>query len=140
MPGQPVTVAGSSVTFPSEAPGTPDAVTTAGQVIAVDASTSRLVILGAGTSGEAMGTATVTYADGSTLAVPLDFADWYSDAATAGTSIVATAEWNQPPGGIGAHDVSIYGESVPVDASKTIATITLPSTSNLHLFTISPQN
>lgn len=139
-PAGTVTVGGSKVTFPAQAPGTPDAVTARGQVIGVNASTAHLVLLGGATNGEVKATITVTYTDGSTLAVPVDFNDWYSNAATSSTSVVATAQWNQPPsGGIGPHDVSIYGQSVPVDSSKTIATITLPSAPNLHFFTVSPE-
>lgn len=139
-PGGTVTVDGSSVTFPPEQPGTPDAVTCRGQVIQVGAQTAHLVLLGAATNGSASGTITVTYTDGTTQDVPVDYADWYSNAATSSTSIVATAQWNQPPGGgIGNHDVSIYGQSVAVDSSKTIASITLPDVSNLHFFTVSPE-
>lgn len=36
--------------------------------------------------------------------------------------------------------MSIYGQAVPVDASKTIKTITLPNVANLHFFTVSPEN
>ncbi len=137
-PGGPITVQGSTVDFPAQAPGTPDAITAHGQVIAVGASASTLVLTGAATSGTARGELTVTYTDGSSKQVPLDYNDWYSDAATDSTEIVATSEWNQPPGGIGAHDVSIYGQAVPLDASKTIATVTLPDISNLHFFNVTP--
>jgi beta-glucosidase len=139
-PGGAVTVQGSTVDFPSQAPGTPDAVTTHGQVIAVGAKTAHLVLLGAATSGSATGSLTVTYTDGTTQTVSLAYNDWYTDAPLdSSTAIVATSGWNQPPGGIGAHDVSIYGQAVAVDASKTIATVTLPDIGNLHFFTVSPE-
>ncbi len=137
-PGSTVTVDGSSVTFPTQAPGTPDAVTAAGQVIAVNAKTAHLVILGAATYNEVSATIHVTYTDGTTTDVPVDFSDWYSNAAAKGSSLLATTRWNAPPG-VADHNVSIYGSVTPVDATKTIATITLPTSTNLHLFTVSPE-
>jgi beta-glucosidase len=139
-PGSTITVNGSRVAFPAEEPGTPDAVTARGQVIDVGQSTAHLVLLGAGPSGSGTGTIRITYADGTTQDAPVNFADWYSNAAAPGTTLVVTARWNQPPsGGIGDHDVSIYGATVATDSNKTIATITLPNSASLHLFTANPQ-
>ena len=137
-PGSTVTVDGSSVAFPSQAPGTPDAVTAAGQVIAVNAKTAHLVILGGATFNEVSATIHVAYTDGTATDVPVDFSDWYANAATSSSTVVATTRWNAPPG-VADHNVSIYGSTVAVDATKTIATITLPNSANLHLFTVSPE-
>jgi beta-glucosidase len=138
-PGGQVQVGGVSTTFPPQAPGTPDVITAHGQSITFPGKGSQLVLLGAATFGEIKATVTVTYTDGTTTAVPVDFNDWYSNAATGGGSVVATSQWNQPPGGIGAHDVSIYGQLSPIDAAKTIAYLTLPDSANLHFFTIATQ-
>ncbi len=69
--------------------------------------------------------------------ITVDVADWYSNAATSTSSLVATVPWNSPPG-VAPHDVSIYGQVADLSAGKTVATVTLPDSANLHLFTISP--
>jgi beta-glucosidase len=137
-PGGTLTVSGSSVTFPAQAPGTDDAVTAAGQVVNVNAKTAHLVIVGAATYGEVTAQIHVTYTDATSADIPVDFSDWYSNAAASGSSLVATTRWNGPPG-VADHDVSIYGAVAAVDSSKTIATITLPNSTNLHFFTVSPE-
>ncbi len=136
-PGGTVTVDGVTATFPSPAPGTEDAVTAHGQVIAFPVSTGRLVLVGSATYGEVADHLTVTYTDGSTASVPVDFNDWYSNAATAGSSILATTHWNSASGAA-PHDVSIYATTAALDPAKTIATITLPVQPNLHFFVIAP--
>jgi hypothetical protein len=139
-PGGTVHVGTATATFPSQAPGTPDAVTAGGQVVRFSGSGSALVILGSAHNGTGQGTMTVTFTDGTTTNVPISFADWYSNAGTGLSSIVATGQWNQPPGGIGAHDVSIYGEVYPIPADKTIADLTLPNVGNMNLFSVSTAN
>ncbi|MGI8417369.1 MAG: glycoside hydrolase family 3 C-terminal domain-containing protein [Nakamurella sp.] len=136
-PGGRVTVGGASTTFPAPAPGTPDAVTAAGQVIDVAGSAPQLVIVGAATYGEVSGTVLVRYTDGTSTAVTVDFANWYSNAPTATSSLVATVHWNSASGAA-PHDVSIYGQLAAIDAGKTMATITLPNQPNLHFFVIGP--
>jgi beta-glucosidase len=139
-PGGTIPVGTATATFPSQAPGTPDAVSASGQVVEVGGSGSALVITGAAHNGEGTGYLTATFTDGTTDTIPVDFQDWYSDAATGLSSIVATSPWNQPPGGIGPHDVSIYGEVYPLPAGKTLSYVTLPSVGNMVLFSVGTGN
>ncbi|HEX4703959.1 MAG TPA: glycoside hydrolase family 3 C-terminal domain-containing protein, partial [Pseudonocardiaceae bacterium] len=140
-PGGTVTVGTATATFPPQAPGTPDAVNAAGQVIRMSGSGSALVIVGAAHNGSGQGTMKVTFTDGSTTNVPVEFADWYSDAPTGLSSVVVSSHWNQPvTGGIGDHVVGIYGEVYPIPANKTIANVTLPNVGNMNIFSISTAN
>jgi beta-glucosidase len=136
-PGSTVSSGGGTFTWPDVPAGQDDAVTTAGQVVALNGSGATLSVLGAGNNGDASGTITVTYTDGSTSQAPLTFADWYSDAASAGTSIAVTAPyWNRPAGSTqpAIHAVSVYEANLPLSAGKQICYVTLPSNSRLHIF------
>jgi beta-glucosidase len=140
-PGGTVKVGTTTTTFPSQPPGTPDAVTTSGQVIRFSGSGSALVIVGAAHNGTGQGNMTVTFTDGSTTTVPISFNDWFNNAPTGLSSIVASSHWNQPPvGAIGDQVVGLYGEVYPIPADKTIADLTLPNVGNMNLFSISTAN
>jgi beta-glucosidase len=140
-PGGTFPVGTTGATFPSQAAGTPDAVTAAGQVIRMSGSGSAIVIVGSAHNGSGQGTMTVTFTDGTTTAVPVSFNDWFADAPTGLSSVVASSNWNQPPtGGIGNHVVGIYGEVYPIPAGKTIADVTLPNVGNMNIFSISTAN
>jgi beta-glucosidase len=138
VPGGTMKVGTATATFPSQAPGTPDAVSASGQVVEVGGSGTALVITGAAHNGSGLGYLTATFTDGTTAMIPVNFSDWYSNAGTGLSSIVATSQWNQPPsGGIGPHDVGLYGEVYPIPAGKTLASVTLPSVGNMVLFSVS---
>lgn len=134
-PGAPV--GSSGFTWPNVPAGQPDVVTTAGQIIALHGSGSSLAFLGAGSNGIQSGPVTVTYQDGSTSTATITFADWYSNAAVPGCTLVVTSpHWNEPAGSTldPNHDVSLYASSVPLTAGKQIAYVTLPSNARLHVF------
>ncbi len=80
-PGQ-VTVGGTTFTWP--AAGVADNVIADGQIIDVSGSGSELGFLGAAGFGEATGTGTITYTDGSTQSFSLSMPDWYNNAAVTG--------------------------------------------------------
>ncbi|HWG62714.1 MAG TPA: glycoside hydrolase family 3 C-terminal domain-containing protein [Streptosporangiaceae bacterium] len=136
-PGGTVSGGGFSFTWPSPAPGDPNNVTTTGQVVDLTASGSQLAFLGAGTFGTQTGNVTVTYTDGSTSTGTITMPDWYSNAAAPGSALVATtSHWNIPAGSTldPNHNVSLYESSVPLDAGKTVAYVTLPNDPNMHVF------
>ena len=144
-PGATVAHDGITYMWPSSAPGTPDDVVAEGQTIDVSGSGTHLGILAAANNGTATGTVTVNYTDGTSKSAPVSVADWYADqAAPGGDILVTTPNWNQPPGGIGNHAVSIYATSVPIDPTKTVASVMLPTVSNgiasgvlaLHIFAL----
>lgn len=128
---------GAGFTWPDVPAGQPDAVTTAGQIVATSGSGTSLNILGTGTNGTQSGPVTVTYTDGSTSSGTLTFADWYSNQAVPGCTLVLTAPyWNRPAGSTldPNHHVSLYAASLPLSAGKQVAYVSLPSNSRLHIF------
>jgi beta-glucosidase len=130
-------VGSSGFTWPDVPAGQPDVVTTNGQIIALTGAGSSLAFLGAGSNGTQSGQVTVTYQDGTTSSGTLTLADWYSNAAAPGTTLVATApHWNRPAGSTldPNHHVSLYSAAIPLTAGKQIAYLTLPDNARLHVF------
>jgi beta-glucosidase len=134
-PGASVTAQGVTFTWPSYAPGSFDNVHASGQTIALSGSGTELGFLGTGGFGTQTGTVTINYTDGTSSTATLSLADWYSDSAVSGGTVVATVPWNDAPGSsLGAHQVSVYSAVVPVTAGKTVASVTLPENFNMHIF------
>jgi len=123
--------------WPNVPAGQPNTVTTGGQLVQVSGTGSTLSFLGTGTNGTQSGSVTVTYADGTTSTGTVTLADWYSDAAVPGcTLVVTTPYWNRPAGSTlpADHPVSLYAASVPLTAGKQVVSVSLPSNARLHLF------
>ncbi len=136
-PGATVAAQGVSFTWPSYAPGSLDNVRASGQTIGVSGSGTSLGFLGAGANGTQSGTVTISYTDGTSSTATLSLADWYADSAASGGTIVATIPWNPAAGStLGAHQVSVYSAVVPLDAGKTVASVTLPENFDMHIFAI----
>jgi beta-glucosidase len=138
-PGSTVSSGGFSLTWPNLAAGQLDALTGSGQVVDLSGTGSQLAFLGAGSNGTQAGQVTVTYTDGTTSTGTITVSDWYSNAAVSGDSLVATAPyWNEPSGSTlpKNHQVSLYLTTVPLTAGKTVASVTLPSNSGLHVFAV----
>ncbi len=139
-PGATVTSGSASFTWPDVPAGRPDAVTTAGQVISLSGTGSSLSLLTVGTNGTQSGDVTVTYTDGTTSTSKVTVADWYSNAAVDGCTLVVTSpHWNRPPGSTDPadHQVSLYAAAVPLTSGKQISSVTLPSNPQLHVFATS---
>jgi len=127
--GGQATIGGTTFTWPT-AVGTPDDVIADGQTIDLSGSGTDLGFLGAGAFGAASGTGTITYTDGSTQSYSLVMADWYNNAPVSGDEIATTTTtWNFSSSTQTSHPVSIYFASVPLEAGKTVASVTLPTVS-----------
>jgi beta-glucosidase len=127
--GGQATFGGTAFTWPA-AVGTPDDVIADGQTIDLSGSGTDLGFLGAGAFGAASGSGTITYTDGSTQSYSLAMADWYNNAPVSGDEIAATTtSWNFSSSTQTDHPVSIYFASVPLEAGKTVASVTLPTVS-----------
>ncbi|MEV6008641.1 glycoside hydrolase family 3 C-terminal domain-containing protein [Streptomyces sp. NPDC051976] len=135
-PGAHVTANGLSYQWPDTQPGQTDNVAAAGQVIDLQGQGGKLGLLGTGISSAHSGTVTVTYTDGTTDAIPITFPDWWSNAASGNSQLaVTTANWYRHPGDtIGDHAVSLYTTGGALDPTKTVATITLPNDTGIHVF------
>jgi hypothetical protein len=127
--GGQATFGGTTFTWPT-AVGTPNDVIADGQTIDLPGSGTDLGFLGAGAFGAASGTGTITYTDGSTQSYSLVMADWYNNAPVSGDEVATTTtSWNFSSTTQTDHPVSIYFESVPLQAGKTVASVTLPTVS-----------
>lgn len=143
-PLTPVALATSAteLTWPSVPAGQPDNVTAGGQTIdAGGSSGATLGVLLTGTHGPATGSGTITYTDGTTQPFTLTAPDWYSTP-PAGSNVVFTMTYRNRPGNVQqTHQVTMYYAGVDLDASKKVASVTLPDISDpassgpaLHVF------
>jgi predicted alpha-1,2-mannosidase len=136
--GGSVTSGGITYTWPNVAAGRPDNLTAGGQTIPVSAPSgaTKLGFLGsaynAGSAGSS-GTATVTYTDGSTSTATFGFSDWTLSAGAGtpkfGNVIVATTPYRNGTDGTAQKiKTYVFAETVPLDAGKTVTSVTLPAT------------
>lgn len=142
LPAGRVEVDGVPFDFPAATAGARNNVVARGQ--RVDLPRGRYlsaVFLTAGSYGNASGTATVHYADGTTGTAGLSGGDWYA----AGGPLSAPYRY-RPDGGKDEHSVGIGTSEVPVDPEREAVALTLPVTgpaeagqTALHVFALSLQ-
>lgn len=131
-PGAQVSHDGLTFTWPDTTPGTPDNVTAKGQAIAMTGSGATLGFLASSVNGDTSGTGTITYTDGTTQTYPLAISDWTSNT---GSDILATLpRRNASRGGSTNIPVHIYAATVTLQPGKTVAYVTLPNASGMHIF------
>ena len=136
-PGSAVKAGGVSFTWPDVPPGQPDNVIAAGQAISVNGTGSALGFLVTATFGQASGTGTIYYTDGTTQAFTVTSPDWYTTPPPAGSDAAITMAYRNAPGNVqDQHPVHVYDVVVPLAQGKTVQAVALPSTSNLHVFAI----
>ncbi|HVV09058.1 GH92 family glycosyl hydrolase [Amycolatopsis sp.] len=142
--GGTVTADGLSYTWPDYPAGDPDNVVAQGQTVNVSGS-GRLAFLGAAANGNASGTVTITYTDGSTSAAQLGFSDWTLGAGAQqpafGNRTVLTTPYRNSTGGDRQQINTYVFASAPItlDSGKQVASVTLPSSISggaLHVFAI----
>ena len=144
--GRPLTADGVQYAFPSAAVGTPDNVIAGGQTIKLlpVSGASKIGILGAATNGPSTGQMTITYTDGSSQQAALGFSDWTLNANSSSpsygnTEVAQTPYRNTTAGTSQTVNTYLLSTSVPITAGKTVASVTLPSSTNqgsLHVFAI----
>ncbi|MCD7438242.1 alpha-L-fucosidase [Streptomyces lincolnensis] len=142
LPAGRIDVDGISFLFPSSAAGAGNNVVALGQ--RVDLPKGRYMsalFLTAGSYGDASGTATVHYADGSSTTAALGGADWYA----AGGPLSAAYRYG-PDGTKDEHSVGIGVSEVWTDPRREAVALTLPKTNpvevgktSLHVFALSLQ-
>jgi beta-glucosidase len=143
-PGAGLSFDGIGFTWPDVAAGQPDNVVADGQAIDISGQGSELGILDSSTYGVSSGTGTITYTDGSAQSFSLTVDDWYK-AAPAGSNAVIVAPYRNTPGNVQDQNVvNVFEQSIPLQAGKTVAAVTLPDisaaaadgTTTLHVFAI----
>ncbi|MEU4930558.1 alpha-L-fucosidase [Streptomyces yokosukanensis] len=142
LPAGEIEVAGVPFRFPASTAGTRNNVVALGQRL--DLPRGRYLsasFLTAASYGNASGTATVHYADGTTTTAGLGGADWYA----AGGPLSAPYRY-RPDGGRDEHGVGIGVSEIWIDSRREAIALTLPVTnpaqankSSLHIFALSLQ-
>jgi len=144
-PGATVTADGLSYTWPDAASCTDDNILAAGQTMLVDGKSgaSRLGLLESSSDGLTSGPLTITYTDGTSSTATLSSSDWASGAGDGETAVATMPYRNASGGGSQSITMYVYATSVPIDSSKTVASITLPaigdsvaSTAAMHIFAV----
>ncbi|MFJ2954677.1 hypothetical protein [Streptomyces sp. NPDC087270] len=136
-PGAPVTVGGLTFTWPQARPCENDNVRALGQTVLLPHRSGATVIgfLGAATDGAHSGTVTIHYTDGSSGTEKLAQSDWGTAPGTGNTEVSAMTYRNQA---LGRQDHAFYvdEQTVPVDPAKVVASITLPTDKDIHVFAL----
>ncbi|QEU97151.1 SGNH/GDSL hydrolase family protein [Streptomyces kanamyceticus] len=136
-PGRTLAVDGSRLTWPRTGPGDDDNVRADGQSVRVRGRGDALAFLVAGTGGEATGTGTVRYQDGSRGTYRLAAPDWRSGPPA--TKSVALPHINTPGGQL-AEQARLYVVTVPLVRGREAASVDLPrdpGAADLHVFALS---
>jgi hypothetical protein len=125
-PGAKVSHDGITFTWPNVPAGKPDNVLADGQTIAIAGKGTELAFLGASAFGNSSGPGTVTYTDGTTQTFTLTMTDWYVRSPAAQDQILAVTPYRNSPSGVSNHLATVYYTAVPLEAGKTVSTVTLP--------------
>ncbi|HSZ40884.1 MAG TPA: GH92 family glycosyl hydrolase [Trebonia sp.] len=144
-PGGSVTADGVTFTWPNVASCAPDNILADGQTMLVNgtAGASELGLLESSSNGGSSGPITITYTDGTSTTETLSSSDWANGPGT-GETAAATMTYRNADGGTNqAITMYIYATTVPVDSSKTVASVTFPdiaaaigSNSAMHIFAV----
>jgi hypothetical protein len=144
-PGGTVAVDGINYSWPNVAACQPDNILAAGQKILVHgtAGATSLGFLGSSGNGSAGGPVTVTYTDGTSQTSQLYFGDWAQSASNGDITALSMPYRNAQGGGTQSITMYVFADEIPLDSSKTVASVTLPmiadqvsSNTSTHIFAI----
>jgi hypothetical protein len=145
-PGGTVSADGLTFTWPNVASCADDNILPAGQTMLVNGASgaSTLGLLESSSNGSTSGPITITYTDGTSTTQTLSSSDWAQGPGTNETAVATMSYRNMITGGSQAITMYVYAATVPIDPSKTVASITFPdisstvgsSTSAMHIFAI----
>jgi beta-glucosidase len=136
------THAGLTFTWPDVAAGTQDNVQADGRAFVLSGSGSTLGFLGAAANGQASGSGTVVYTDGSSQEFTIGFGDWASTTPYPGGEVAATSAYGNTASGTSPWQASVFFYPVSLQAGKTIQAIVLPraGSASLHVFAVAIGN
>jgi hypothetical protein len=144
-PGATLTVDGLNYTWPNVGACQPDNILAAGQKILVNgkAGATKLGFLGSSGNGSAGGPVTVTYTDGTSQTSQLFFGDWAQNPSNGNITAFTTPYRNHQGGTTQQITMYVFADEIPLDSSKTVASVTLPmiadhvsSNTSTHIFAI----
>ncbi|HKS99832.1 MAG TPA: GH92 family glycosyl hydrolase, partial [Rugosimonospora sp.] len=144
--GGSLTADGITFTWPGVAACQPDNVLAAGQRVLLPprSGTGKVGFLVNSTNGDTSGTVTITYTDGTTGTATLMVTDWAGSPADPEVTAASMPYRNAVAGSSQQLTVSVFEVSVPTDATRTVASVTLPyvgyqvgsGLSGMHVFAI----
>jgi hypothetical protein len=124
----------AGTTFTLGQPNVPNAITN-GAVYSLGAaqgSYSNVYLVGAAITAQTNVPFVLTYSDATTTTVPVNMSAWTASAGNAGETVIATTAYvNNQAGNKVTANHYLYGYQLPVDSSKTLVSVTLPSTRNV---------
>jgi hypothetical protein len=144
-PGGQITSGGVTFTWPADPVALPDNIRVGGgnQTVNLSGSPTKLSLLGCGTDGNASGTVTVTYADGSTQTAQVGFGDWTlfagGEGVQFGNTIALQMPYRNASGGMEQVNTYVFATAPIALAGKPVASVTLPASVNggdLHVFAV----
>lgn len=146
-PGQKLTAAGTTYTWPQTAPGTKDNILVTGQEVTLTApaGATTLGVLGAATNGSASGDWALNYRDAAgqrvTRTERVEFGDWCANAIGSNTTVITTS-WRSlvVSGGVAAPfptTCRVFATSVPLDPTLQLESVTMtPGSGAMHVFDV----
>ncbi len=140
-PGATIASNGASFTWPDAAAGTKDNVAGSGAIVTTAGQGAKLSFLGS-EAGFDTDSVTVTYTDGTTTTGTIGFPNWCcSDPNAYGAVPAITTDHRNTPSGPANFGTSyqVFYNSIPIDASKAVSTVTLPSKQSIHIFALAVQ-
>jgi beta-glucosidase len=145
-PGGTVSADGLTFTWPNVASCANDNILAAGQTMLVNgtAGASKLGLLESSSNGASSGPVTITYTDGTSTTETLSSSDWANGPGANETAVATMTYRNMGSGGSQTITMSVYATTVPIDSSKTVASVTFPNVSNsvgssttaMHVFAV----
>jgi predicted alpha-1,2-mannosidase len=144
-PGASVSADGLTFTWPNVAACSPDNILAAGQTLVMNPTpgASTLGLLGSSSDGGSQGTIVISYTDGTSSTATVSFNDWASGPGGGDTAVATMPYRNTANGTSQGITMYVFATTVPVDSSKTVASITFPDISNqlgqtaMHIFAVS---
>jgi predicted alpha-1,2-mannosidase len=146
-PGGTVTADGLAFTWPNVPACAADNMLASGQtmLVAGKSGAKTLGLLGSSTNGSSQGMVVINYTDGSSTMEPVMFDDWASSPGSGDTAVATMTYRNSTGGSSQTITMYVFAATVPVDSSKTVASVTLPDVANrvgsgvtaMHIFALS---
>jgi hypothetical protein len=144
-PGKPVVYNNVTFTWPNRASGVANNYQAQGQTIPITpvSNATTLAFLGSATNGPSIGTATITYTDGTLQTFSLGLSDWALNAGKStpsyGNGTVVSMPYRNGPAGKQSINMYVFYADVTLQPGKTLQNVALPSSLNqghLHVFAI----
>jgi hypothetical protein len=148
-PGGRVTAGGFTFTWPTDPVAQMDNILARGgnqtlDLSATPASATKLAFLGSGTDGNASGTVTITYTDGTTQTATIGFGDWTLGGSGTtlqfGNAVAAMMPYRNQASGPQQVVTYVFGTApIALQAGKQVASVALPTTvtgGDLHVFAV----